>query len=470
MEQKIKPDNNGKKNGAVFIIAGAVAFVAALSFIPWNKLTDGKLKDFNIIQDIISSKNNDTATETAESTGEIDPALLEIMQQNSDEVPADTTVETVSISDSIIPAPAASKIGDSVVIEDYTVGKQGLKNLKRAIVEDGCARIAVIGDSYIEGDIMTQNLRENFQKTYGGSGVGYVNMYSEFPGFRRSVRQGGNGWKEYAASKNGKKQYLGLSEHYYKSTGAATASYKGVKSLSYVDKWQKSQVLFIAPNPTKIKVRTDNDWQTHNIEASDSVQAILINGMTDRFEIKSDDSSTIFLGTWLDGSDGVSVDCMSSRGYSGITLTDVNADLCRQMSRFVDYDLIILEFGINAMSAKQKDYTVYSSRLTKVINHMRRCYPDADILLMGIGDRGEKRNGEIHSMASAPYMVKAQRDAARTSRCLFWDTREAMGGEDAIVQWSKQGLANKDYIHLTHKGGAELARPLFDALKNLLEK
>lgn len=203
---------------------------------------------------------------------------------------------------------------------------------------------------------------------------------------------------------------------------------------------------------------------------SPSVQAIVINEPTDNFEVKSSDPSTVFLGTWLDGNNGISVDCMSSRGYSGITLTSVSADLCREMAKYVDYDLIILEFGINAMSAKQKDYSVYASRLEKVVNHVRKCYPNADILLMGIGDRGEKRNGEIHSMTSVSYMIDAQRTAARNARCLFWDTREAMGGEDAIVKWSKTGLANKDYIHLTHKGGAKLAEPLFNAIQKMLAK
>ena len=89
---------------------------------------------------------------------------------------------------------------------------------------------------------------------------------------------------------------------------------------------------------------------------------------------------------------------------------------------------------------------------------------------MGIGDRGQKRGGEYHSMSVCKTMVDAQREAARNARCLFYDTREAMGGEDAIVNWVRQGYANKDYIHLNIKGGRQLARPLFNAIKHNLEK
>ena len=90
-------------------------------------------------------------------------------------------------------------------------------------------------------------------------------------------------------------------------------------------------------------------------------------------------------------------------------------------------------------------------------------------LAHGIGDRGERRGSQVRSMAVAPAMISAQRDAARRAHCLFWDTREAMGGEDAVVQWSSTGLMNKDYIHLTHKGGARLAGELFNAIQHDLK-
>lgn len=88
---------------------------------------------------------------------------------------------------------------------------------------------------------------------------------------------------------------------------------------------------------------------------------------------------------------------------------------------------------------------------------------------MGVGDRGEKRGGVVRSMSTAPAMISAQRDAARRAHCLFWDTREAMGGEDAVVEWSDAGLINKDYIHMTHKGGARLAGELFRAIQNSMK-
>ncbi|MDE6555611.1 MAG: hypothetical protein K2K55_01450, partial [Duncaniella sp.] len=207
----------------------------------------------------------------------------------------------------------------------------------------------------------------------------------------------------------------------------------------------------------------------HNISASSEVNCIEIPSPTNSLEIKTSSRSLVGLGVWLDGATGVGVDCMSSRGFSGITLTKVNPQLCREMAASVDYNLIILEFGINALSASQSNYSLYCSRMVEVINHVRLCYPRADILLMGIGDRGMKKGGAIISMPTAAAMINAQRDAARRAHCLFWDTREAMGGDGAVVEWSRAGQINKDYIHLTHKGGARLAKSLFDALQASLK-
>jgi len=473
---------NKTKGRVALIIVLALAIVAGVSYMPLEKWTGGRIKDFNLISDILPNLGDTTSL--GDDAATIDPELLKLEQQG--EIPAalhsnahlnpqpepeggwspSDSVWAYVDPDTVVKAPKPNRVGNIVAIEDYTTGTRGMSTLKAALASGRLARIAVVGDSYIEGDIFTQNLREQLQTTYGGCGVGYVNMHTDFPGFRRSVKQGGSGWTSFDPNnKKGNNLYMGLSEHYFKPKGNALSTYRGATALQHLATWNRSQFLFIAPNNTTIQVKTSGEWVTNEITGSDKVQSITVNGPTDAFEIKASDPQLIALGVWLDDSKGVSVDCMSSRGFSGITLTRVNPALCRAMSKEIDYDLIILEFGINAMSAKQTNYSVYSHRMVEVINHVRTCYPRADILLMGIGDRGEKRGGEVHSMRSCPYMVNAQREAARTAHCLFWDTREAMGGEDAIVSWAKNGKANKDYIHMTHSGGADLATLLYNAMR-----
>lgn len=471
-----------KKGSPTLIILLALGLVVALSQLPLSRWSGGMVKDFSLFSDILREAPLDSTSAEADSTdlSGIDPELLAVMKQEekaraeemkrvTDPVNAGDSILSQPI-DTIIHPVKAPRQGELVIIEDYSPSQNGLVQLRHALSQGGMARIAVVGDSYIEGDIFTQDLRNLLQETYGGEGVGYVSMHTDFPGFRRTVRQGGSGWETYLADKKAERRYLDLAEQYAVPTGNANATYRGTDAYGTTRSWSRSRFLFIAPDDALISVKTaGGEWEQRNITGSDSVQCIEMTGNTNDFALRTSSTSLVGLGVWLDGERGVSVDCMSSRGFSGITLTRISSSLCRQMAATIDYNLIILEFGINAMSAKQTNYSVYSNRMVDVINHVRLCYPRADILVMGVGDRGEKRGGVVCSMATATSMISAQRDAARRAQCLFWDTREAMGGEGAVVEWSDAGLINKDYIHMTHKGGARLARALFEALQHDLQ-
>lgn len=457
---------SGKNNTGwriVLIVFIVLVILFGVSFLPLSKWSGGRLSDFNLLGDVL--KINLPEEDVAET--DIDPMLAAEMEVDS------RMIDTSAVDDQNRPLIAIqpNKENEMVIIEDYTESGKGLSRLRQALKEPRLARIAVIGDSYIEGDIFTEDLREMLQNKHGGRGVGYVNMHSEFPGFRKSVRQGGGkGWKEFAANSRHDSAYMSLSQHYYKLQSPTESTYEGSDSYSNIDSWNKSQFLFISPNDANITVETSAGVQTIPVTGALEIQAIALKGNTSKFNVKTADKSIVGLGVWLTDTTGVNVDCMSSRGFSGVTLAKVNRRLSEQMARHIDYDLIILEFGINAMSPQQTNFNVYRKKMEGVIAHVRECYPDADILLLGIGDRGSKKGTEVHSMTSAPYMVSAQREAARRARCLFWDTREAMGGEDAIVNWVRQGWANTDYVHLNHKGGKQLAMPLFKAIEHNLEK
>ena len=60
--------------------------------------------------------------------------------------------------------------------------------------DDKQVRIAVFGDSFIEADIFTADLREMLQKQFGGCGVGFVTITSMTSGYRPTVRHTFGGW------------------------------------------------------------------------------------------------------------------------------------------------------------------------------------------------------------------------------------------------------------------------------------
>ena len=457
-----------KKGKPLLILLIAVAAIVGLSFVPWNRLTGGAVKDFNLFSDLIGSK--DTTVSAAETIDpELAKALAEAEKAQAQPTPGDSAATTPA-SPEHVKEPVPARVAGEMAIEDYTANSQGLANLKLALQskDKRQVRIAVIGDSYIEGDILTMDIRQDLQNEYGGKGVGYLPISSPLVGFRTSVKQTCKGWTEHDIRKDAKENLRSLSGQYFTASQGAKSTFKGTDKLAHLDKWDNTRLMFVSPNSGKLSINTDSGNHTFDITGSDQVQCINVSGTTTSAEIATNINGLQALGVYLDGNSGIQVDNMSLRGNSGITHSKISKELADQMRRYVDYDLIIVEYGINALSSSQKDYNGYRKLMEKTLARIKQCYPKADIVLMGIGDRGQKINGTIMSVPTSQNMVDAQRLAARNAGVLFWDTREAMGGENAVLTWREKAMINPDYIHLNAKGGKELADIFVKSLKKSL--
>lgn len=450
--------NQNNSRGVFVIFATALVTLILLSLLPWGDFTGHVLKDFNLFGDLMPRSDKSFITHE-----EIDPELLALASESDAEVPDSTLLPSGEAANEVVadlPDDFTPPMRDgSILIEDYSPDSSGLASLRHSLANSASSplRIAFVGDSYIEGDILTQDIRTMLQETYGGHGVGYMPVFSPIPGFRRSVRQSGSGWEAKEIRDMGSNDYRTLQGIYFTSDGNGRATFKGTKSPAGCDSWDCSTVAFIAPESGTMTLATDAANDVREIQASDDVQTVRIQGHTTSFSLESDIAGLVVLGVYLDGASGVILDNMSLRGNSGISHRNLNSSVTRTLRDVADYKLIILEFGINALTSQQTDYTAYSNAMKRAIATIRANYPEAQILMLGIGDRGQKQGTEVGSIATAPAMVAAQRNAARSAGVMFWDTRAAMGGDGSVVDWHKRGLVNSDYIHLNHKGGKELA-------------
>ena len=464
------------KSNPVSILAIALVIIFLVSLLPLHKITGGFFKDYSFFSDIIENEDAETETLPENTESLLDPDIAKLLQSETaakDSI-ADTVKQTLTdtISSEFIGTelPEDTVTHTEPVIEDYTPDGRGLANLKRALSECShkTARIAFIGDSYIEGDILTQNIREELQEIYGGCGIGFSPMHSDTPGFRRSVNLQCSGWtlKEIINTTVN----MTLSGSYCISSENSKSKFKGSQKFRYLGSWDRTKILFISKTDADIKITLPDTTYTEHVTASESVQGITVNAHTDNISISTKNPGITFLGTYLDGNAGIALDNMPMRGYAGIRHHQISLPICSGMRQYVDYDLIIIEYGINAISANVLNYTYFKEALKKDIAKIRECYPNADILIMGVGDRGEKRNGAIHTMRAVPQMIKAQRQLARELGVLFWDTQLAMGGKDAIVEWTENKDTNKDYIHLSMKGGKRLGKIFTKELVKALDK
>lgn len=414
------------------------------------------------------------ASDTTAETTDADKVSFDTVKTETTKTETTAKVSTTQKSTTVIegtPKEPVANLGvnGDIIIEDYTFDDSGLKNFRNALTMANFrpVRIAVLGDSYIEGDIFTMNLRETLQNKYGGSGVGYVPAFSHVAGFRQSVKHNASGWTEHDIRKKVDESMKILPGEYYTSDGQGKSSYSGVSSLSHLDKWNQSMVLAIAPKGGSVTITTDSDTTTFDVPADDKVHALKVQGNTTKASVSASKGVDV-LGVFLDNATGVALDNMSIRGYAGLKHSSLSVDRATQMRPHADYNLIIFEYGINALEENRKDYSGYKKQWKQTIAKLKECYPNADVIMMGIGDRAIKKGGQVKSMPTSQNMVDALRDVARETGVLFWDTRAAMGGENAAINWREKKLINPDYIHLNAKGGKELSDLFVNALMQAL--
>ncbi|MCD6332774.1 MAG: hypothetical protein J7L89_05830, partial [Bacteroidales bacterium] len=128
--------------------------------------------------------------------------------------------------------------------------------------------------------------------------------------------------------------------------------------------------------------------------------------------------------------------------------------------------LIIMQFGINVVRARTRDFSYYTRALIKQIHRFMAVNPHVSILLVGVSDMAHREANTIYSYATVPLIRDAQVEAARKIPVAFWDLYKMMGGNGSAARWylTDPPLIREDLTHFSFAGGEEIANQLFDAL------
>lgn len=358
-------------------------------------------------------------------------------------------------------------------IEDYgdTTG-HGMAPFYDALAARGSlgrpVRIAYFGDSFIEGDILTDELRRLLQERYGGCGVGFVDIASPFIKLRGNVRHSATGWSEHNVLEKGGlvTARLGLSCRYADGQAGSKVSYTAVGAEGATPAFDRATLYLTAAAPLTVSA-TAGDAEPVALTAGGSgeVEALTLEGPMTRAAFTLGAPATCY-GVALEGRSGVVLDNFSLRGSSGTPLASVPESHLRQMARVRPYDLVVLQFGLNVAAKKQLKYDNYVRSMKTVIRHFRQAFPEAAILVVSIGDREDRTDGRLCTMPGVKALVGYQQMMAAEEGVAFWNLYEAMGGEGAIRRMAeaKPAEAGRDYTHINRRGGKRLAGILFKTL------
>ncbi|MCH2043208.1 MAG: GDSL-type esterase/lipase family protein [Saprospiraceae bacterium] len=151
-------------------------------------------------------------------------------------------------------------------------------------------------------------------------------------------------------------------------------------------------------------------------------------------------------------------------GVNGATYRSYNRsqDFIQQLNE-LDADLIIISLGTNeAYDANYSDDRM-SPQINKFVEAIQQETNCDAILLVSPNDILLQKKYKTKHPQEVSQLLNKKSNEYQTA---FWDFYQIMGAEGSIRTWQTNGLAQRDYIHLT-KGGYEVAAQLlFDAINN----
>lgn len=464
----------------LLLLALTTAICIALYGLP-GELFGFKIRKVDLLSDIRIRPASPSSLDS------IKQLLAESEEFNSDQFAAPDTsevkkeVEALTNQqrrDSLYKASVAkSKKSSGTYIEDFSEGHVGLKRFFRALQNrhnmDRPVRVAFMGDSFIEGDIMVADIRSSMQQEFGGRGVGFVPIASVVSQFRPTIEHKASGWKTISMLKNKKQRFVLPGTIFIPEKAEVAVSFKNSQRDSLLKEVETVGLIYEENKQTRMQlVLNDNGTVDTIISQLPPTEKISLNQLKGNIRQASftftDTEGFRALGVALEDMSGVVVDNFSLRGNSGMILDRLDKERCHEFAMVRPYDLIVLQYGLNVLSSEVLDYGWYRQRMINVVDHLKECFPDTDILLLGVTDRSHQVDGEYETMPEVLTLLHTQRQIAQRTGITFWNMYEAMGGENSMVKYVEKNWASKDYTHFGFRGGKELANAFMKAL--LFEK
>lgn len=445
----------------------ALAFVAFIGFkqvLPDKIFSDSKTNSKNVLIDslLLEAVAKDSLGDTNDSISEIEKA------EGRAKITFDATEGIEFPSETF-----DNYKGYQYLISFYEKLYQLEKN------PQGHVRIAYYGDSMTDGDLIVQDVRNNYQERFGGNGVGFVSITSESAASRGSVKSTySKNWKtqSYLNVKNPASPF-GVNGHVFFANDKTNTTWvqyeagtnKHVATLDnatlyYGRSSKKGNVNFIIGKDTLHKNLNPSNLVNSLKVTSGSIKAFKANFV-------HADSIPIY-GFNFDNGSGVHVDNFSQRGNSGLPLSIFNANVMQSFNNSLKYDLIILHYGTNVLNYGTKNYSWYEKGMTKAVNKIKESFPGVSILIISTADKSTKYDLEMKTDSAVVPLMKAQKRYALETESGFVNLYTLMGGDGSMVKWVDEtpAKANKDYTHFNQRGAKAIGNLLYSQLNKGYEE
>lgn len=349
-------------------------------------------------------------------------------------------------------------------------------------------RVLHYGDSQIEGDRITGDVRDALQQVYGGEGPGLQPLVPFVP--MSAVEHSATGdWTRMvsfgrANSKNPSNQYgiRGIAHRFNVSGTGSTSASVSLRPRTYgFTRARRSRkfTLFHGPvaEPLEIKwFANDTLWKVAYLEAGRPEGSLTVQSSqpVQSLHIEFNGQSPDFYGLAMDGAGGVSVDNIAMRGADGLSFSRMDRNHFIRSLREQQVGLVILQFGGNSVPYFRSYDAVqrYGESFRRQIQLFKAALPDADILVVGPSDMATKEGVDWVSYPYVDDVRDVLKEAAFEEGAGFFDVMTFMGGEGSMAEWveASPALAGPDHIHFTPNGAKKVASALAEALIDEIDR
>jgi lysophospholipase L1-like esterase len=365
---------------------------------------------------------------------------------------------------------------------------ESLRNLQMEKASNKSIRILHYGDSQIEGDRTTREIRNFFQEKYGGTGTGFQNMTPFVPMAAVAHKTDGK-WvrmtsfgRQDQRQSDGRYGVTGIANRFNSRVDGEYDAFINFYPRSYGYKkareFSKFQ-LFHGPLKDSLKISwfindTLNQIQLMDTLTDDSKLVVRASEPIKELRIEFKGASPDFYGISLDGKSGVNVDNISMRGSSGISFTQMDESHFKKELSNHEIALIILQFGGNSVPYFKTKESVksYGQSFQRQIQLFKRLVPSASIIVVGPSDMASKKGLKWLSYPIIREVRNTMMNVAFDERVGYFDLCGFMGGEGSMVEWVNKSppLAGPDHIHFTRRGAKKVGIAIANAIKQELDR
>jgi hypothetical protein len=339
-------------------------------------------------------------------------------------------------------------------------------------------RIWYYGDSQVEGDRITKELRAELQQNFGGYGLGYVpisnpasytqlelgsqsdwNKYNCFQHRKKTTHFGPSGLV-FVPKDNNAKKWNAIRFKVLKSLKYRQLSLQCATDSGYTIEWRKSK---------------DSFWKSANrVFRQGSVNAYQIgdSALYGNIELRCKGNGLKVFGLNFEGpSKGVYLDNFGIRGHSGDGLRAISSSVLQQTAKAQGTGLAIFHFGNNMipyLKSDPKSEKWVKDIFRTLFKKYRSCCPNMSFLVIGPGDMGYQRGENLACYASCPILNRWLREVAMEQGMAYFDFYQMIKDKGGILSWRSSHIASLDG-HLGPRGQKIFARELSKELLHAYE-